>query len=126
MPDYLTLKLLHQTFVAISLPLYFLRLGLAWRHQCQPQSRVSKVLPHILDSALLLSGVLLLLNTGWSPLLHSWLTAKLILLMLYILLGGIAIRGARQRRHYALVAGGLALACATTMVGFALNKPVLW
>ena len=125
-PDYVTLKLAHQICVAISLPLYFLRLGLALRYHRRPQAMLARSFPHLVDSLLLLTGVSLMLITGWSPLLHSWLGAKLLLLVLYILVGGVALRCAYQRDARAMVIGGIALLCAGSMLALALNKPSLW
>lgn len=56
------------------------------------QQRWVKVLPHIIDTALLLSAIILAYQLSFSPLSAPWLMAKIIALLVYILLGMIAIK----------------------------------
>ncbi|MCF7980783.1 MAG: SirB2 family protein [Pseudomonadales bacterium] len=50
-----------------------------------------KVLPHIIDTVLLSSAVALAIKIHQYPFVHSWLTAKFIALLLYILFGMVAL-----------------------------------
>jgi uncharacterized membrane protein SirB2 len=56
------------------------------------QQRWIKIIPHIIDTALLLSAVTLAWMMSLSPLQHGWLMAKIIALILYIVLGTIALK----------------------------------
>ena len=56
------------------------------------QARAIKILPHVIDTILLLSALILAFNLKISPLEHSWLMAKIIALLVYIGLGMIALR----------------------------------
>jgi uncharacterized membrane protein SirB2 len=90
--DYATIKLLHQFTVALS-GLGFAVRGIASLSGAQwTQSRLAKSLPHVVDSALLLSAVtlaaMLQLNHAHAP----WLMAKILGLLLYIGLGMVVLR----------------------------------
>lgn len=50
-----------------------------------------------IDTVLLLSGITLVWLTGQLPWQHAWLGAKLMLLLLYILLGMVAFHWGRSR-----------------------------
>jgi len=88
----LTIKFIHISCVLLSYTLFFLR-GV-WMLRASPtlQQRWVKVLPHIVDTALLLSAVTLAFSLSISPLSSPWLMAKIIALLLYILLGTLAIK----------------------------------
>lgn len=61
------------------------------------QHRWVKVLPHVIDSVLLLSGVSLAVLLQQNPLQQQWLQVKLLLLLLYIVLGSIALKRGRNK-----------------------------
>ncbi len=50
-----------------------------------------KILPHIVDTVLLISAVFLALRIEQYPLTHGWLTAKVAGLVVYIGLGLVAL-----------------------------------
>lgn len=89
------IRLLHITCALISITGFILR-G-AWRLQgsIRLQSRIVKIAPHIVDSLLLLSALILLFISDWSVLDHAWLQAKLLALLVYIGLGMVALKYAR-------------------------------
>ena len=61
------------------------------------QHRVVRVLPHINDTILLASALgLAALLSSW-PLQQSWLTAKLIGLVVYVVLGSLALKHGKTR-----------------------------
>ncbi|HMY91216.1 MAG TPA: SirB2 family protein, partial [Nitrosomonas sp.] len=57
-----------------------------------------KILPHVNDTVLLLSAIMLAITIQQNPLENSWLTAKVIGLLTYILLGMVALRFGKTRR----------------------------
>jgi uncharacterized membrane protein SirB2 len=85
-------KYLHVSCVALSGAGFLLR-GL-WALTSNPrlQHRVTRRLPHVVDTVLLLSAVILAGMIGQYPFIHSWVTAKVLGLILYIVLGAIALR----------------------------------
>ena len=90
--DYATIKLLHQSSVALS-GLGFAVRGIASLRGAQwTQSRLAKSLPHVVDSVLLLSAVTLSAMLHLNPAHAPWLMAKLLGLLLYIGLGIVALR----------------------------------
>ncbi len=56
-----------------------------------------KVLPHVIDTVLLLSAIALAVVTAQYPLVHTWLTVKVVLLVVYVLLGVGALRGKSRK-----------------------------
>ena len=90
------------------------------------QHRVTRTVPHIVDTIFLLSGIAMLVMLSLNPLTQSWLLAKFAGLILYILLGTVAIRrgSTLQIRTIAFIA---ALSVFGYIVGVALSKsPASW
>lgn len=90
------------------------------------QHRVTRTVPHIVDTVFLLSGIAMLVMLSLNPLTQRWLLAKFAGLIAYVLLGTVAIRrGSTLRiRKTAFVA---ALAMFAYIVGVALSKsPASW
>lgn len=56
-----------------------------------------KVLPHIIDTILLIAGILLAINIAQYPGTHAWLTAKVLGLLAYIVLGSIALKRGKTK-----------------------------
>lgn len=94
---YFFLKNLHLATIAISLGLFVLR-G-AWMIAASPrlQARWVRVVPHINDTLLLASGIGLAMLIQQYPLVHGWLTAKFLALILYIGLGTLALKRGKTR-----------------------------
>lgn len=85
--DYLNLKYLHVTCVVLSISLFVLRgaltlTGQPWRHW-----RLLRTAPHLVDMVLLSSALALIWQLGQYPFVDAWLTAKVLALLAYILLG---------------------------------------
>lgn len=85
--EYLWVKNLHMTSVVISVSLFVLRgtlelLARPWR-----QWRLLRVAPHVIDTVLLGSALWLAWRIGQYPFVQGWLTAKVLALLAYILLG---------------------------------------
>ena len=95
--DYATLKTLHLTTIAISLTLFVLR-GL-WMIAESPrlQARWARIVPHINDTLLLVSGISLAYTLRLSPLEHGWLATKIVALLGYIMLGTMALKRGKTR-----------------------------
>lgn len=62
------------------------------RSQTWVHRRVTRVLPHVIDTILLLSAIGMLWVLRLSPWALTWLRAKLIGLVCYVLLGVVALR----------------------------------
>ena len=94
---YVLIKQLHLTTIALTLALFILR-G-AWMMAGSPrlQARWVRIVPHINDTLLLASGIGLAVLMQQYPLVHGWLTAKFLALILYIVLGTIALKRGKSR-----------------------------
>lgn len=94
----IVLKYFHIGCVLLSYTLFFLR-GV-WMLRAAPilQQHWVKVIPHIVDTALLLSAVTLAFQLSISPLTSPWLMAKIIALLLYIFLGMFALKRGKTRK----------------------------
>ena len=107
--SYVLLKYVHVTAVIASFALFFLR-GL-WMMAAPGKlaARWVRVVPHVIDTVLLVSAIALAAMTAQYPFVQPWLTAKILALLVYIVLGTVAIRRGRTRR-VRIVAWILALA----------------
>lgn len=94
---YMTLKLTHMGLALASVLLFAGRGGYLLATQRRVASRLLRVLPHAIDTLLLASGLWLMTMTGQYPLAAPWLGVKLILLVVYIVLGIAVFRMARSR-----------------------------
>lgn len=94
---------LHLTSVALTISLFTLRYWWRWSNNPRFQARWVRVIPHIVDSVLLLSGVGLIALTGYLPFTvkGAWLTEKLFGVIIYIVLGFIALGRHRPRGQQA-------------------------
>jgi uncharacterized membrane protein SirB2 len=92
------LKHLHMLCAVLSIAGFTLRGYWMLREDPRLQQRLSKVLPHIVDTLLLLSAIGMLVIWHVSPFAVSWLTAKVVALLLYIGLGMVALRFGKTRR----------------------------
>jgi uncharacterized membrane protein SirB2 len=87
---YLSLKNAHIIFIIISILLFNYRFLLKGLNK--PVPKVLKIIPHINDTFLLVSGISLAYIAGFNPLQQSWLMAKIMALILYIIFGTMALK----------------------------------
>ncbi|HMC16864.1 MAG TPA: SirB2 family protein [Albitalea sp.] len=119
--DYATLKTIHQSAVALSFAGFFVRglaslLGAAWL-----RSRLARTLPHVVDSVLLVSALLLAWTLRLTPGNAPWLLAKIVGLFAYIALGVVALRPG-QPAGLRAAAWGAALLTFGWIVSVAITK----
>jgi uncharacterized membrane protein SirB2 len=62
------------------------------------QHRMTRTLPHLNDTILLLAGISLMVWSGQYPWVSPWLAAKIAGLLLYILVGAFALRFGKTKR----------------------------
>lgn len=117
----LWLKHLHITCAVLSFCGFALR---GWWRLSAPtrlRQRWVRTLPHVVDTALFLSGVYMLWLYRWWPQDQPWLMAKLTALIIYILLGALALR---QGQPWQVLA---ALAVFAYIASVALTRtPLAW
>lgn len=89
---YLALKHIHLTFVFLSLLAFFVRGLWLFMNSSMLTKKWVKILPHIISTILLISGIVLAVHLGMSPGSQPWLMAKIIGLVVYIALGVAAFK----------------------------------
>lgn len=121
---YLAVKHCHILCALLSGAFFLLRGAWMCAGGSPPQRRWVRIAPHVIDTLLLSSALTMVLWSAQYPLAHAWLTAKLAALLLYIVLGSIALkRGKTRAARLAALAGALALLA--YIVAVALTKQAL-
>lgn len=112
MPGYLELKTLHIASALLSAAGFLLRGYWMLRGSPLLRHRLTRVVPHLVDTVLLTSAVALSVVLHQYPLVHAWITAKVAALLVYIVLGAIALNYGRtpRVRRVALLGALLTLA----------------
>lgn len=109
---WLLLKQLHVVLAALTAAGFVVR-GV-WMLGDSPMLRRQwvRIAPHVIDTLLLASGVVMAFGLSISPMAHPWLAAKLAAVVFYIVLGTVALKRGRTRRARAaaLVAALVVLA----------------
>ena len=96
--DYLALKTIHVGSVTASYALFVARgIWMIRRPEILSQKWV-RVVPHIVDTALLASAIMLAVTIHQYPFVAPWLTAKVTGLVIYIGLGSIALKRGKSKR----------------------------
>jgi len=97
--NYLAFKHFHMLCAASSGSLFLLR-GV-WMLGDSPMlaRRWVKVLPHVVDTLLLASALVMVIWSAQYPFVQGWLTAKLVALLAYIVLGTIALKRGENEAH---------------------------
>ncbi|MFZ3388984.1 MULTISPECIES: invasion regulator SirB2 [Buttiauxella] len=98
MATYFALKHLHILTVFISVSLFVLRYWWQYRESTMSNKRWVRIVPHVNDTVLLVSGIALVMITHFYPFTPqgAWLTEKLFGVIIYIVLGFIVL-GKRPR-----------------------------
>ena len=91
-------KTIHLTCVFLSLFGFFVRGLWMMLDSKNLNLRWVKIAPHIIDTFLLVSAIILAVQMRISPLEHSWLMAKIIALLMYIGIGTVALKRGRSKQ----------------------------
>lgn len=121
---YWLIKHIHQGTAALSLALFVVRGGWMLTNAAMLKQRWVRILPHVIDTVLLTSALLLAWIVAQYPFVHGWVTAKVIALIAYIFLGTVALKRGRTRETR-LAAFIAALAVFGYIVAVALTKQPL-
>ena len=92
MNSYFLFKSIHIATVCLSISGFLLRAYWRFFRPDKLRQRYVKILPHINDTLLLLSAIALTVTLSQYPFLQHWLTAKVLLLLVYIIAGSIALK----------------------------------
>ena len=121
---YLTLKAVHVGCAVLSISGFALRGILMLADSPLLAARFARVAPHVVDTVLLASALWLAALIGQYPFVQGWLTAKVLALIAYIVLGTVALKRARGKAARA-IAFALALGTAAYIVSVALTRDPL-
>jgi uncharacterized membrane protein SirB2 len=91
---YAEIRLVHIAAVLASGGLFFIR-GIVLACGARMLTKLLRYLSFVIDTVLLTAGLRLTTVIGQYPFVDAWLTTKVLLLVLYIVLGLIAFRSAR-------------------------------
>ncbi len=114
------LKSIHIATVGITGSLFILRFVWMSQGTLHLRGRWVETLPHINDTLLFISGLMIASIIGELPLQAPWLTTKLFILLAYIVLGSIALKRGKSSR-IRLWSGYTAIFCYLTIIAIALT-----
>lgn len=115
---------LHLLLVMLSVSLFVFRGALMIADSALLASRGLRILPHVIDTFLLASAAWLVVLLRQYPFVQGWLTAKVVGVIVYIVLGSIALRRGRTRRARLLALAG-ALITIIYIIGVARHHDAL-
>ena len=118
-------RTIHLATVSLSFSLFVLRGVWMLRDSALLHHRLVRVLPHANDTIVLASGVYLSLMIRQYPLVHGWITAVVVLLLIYIGLGLVALRRGKTKLIRA-TAWAAAILVFIYIVTIARTKNALW
>lgn len=95
---YELIRHIHGGLAGMSILLFALRGALQLRGVNWRRWRVLRIWPHLNDTGLLIAALTLVTLSGRYPFIESWLTAKVLALCLYIILGSLALRSQTPER----------------------------
>jgi uncharacterized membrane protein SirB2 len=105
MTSYLIVKYIHVGSVILSFALFLLRGALMFADSGWRRHGLLRIGPHVVDTALLGSALTLAWLLKQYPFVHAWLTVKVVALVVYIVLGSLALRRAPTMRLRAMFFG---------------------
>src|SRR4249919_2722169 len=120
------IRLVHVLAIALSGSLFALRglgalAGASW-----PQATVMRYLSYTIDTVLLTAALMLLTILPGAMFANGWLTLKLVLVVVYVVLGSFALKRGRTPRTRAICFVA-ALLVFVTIIGIALaHHPLGW
>ncbi|MCK5876259.1 MAG: SirB2 family protein [Candidatus Marithrix sp.] len=121
---YFILKNIHISCVVLTFISFSLRGIWMLQDNLKLQHQWAKTVPHFIDTTLLASGIGLIITLGQYPGTQVWLTAKLVALLAYIIIGSIALKYGKTKTIQT-TAFLLALATFFYLVSVALTKNAL-
>ena len=125
---YPLIKNLHLLTVIVTISMFVLRFYWLRSGSAMLSRRWVRILPHANDTLLLLSGVSLVMITHFYPFTPqgSWLTEKLLGVIIYIALGFVALSRRPRTDRTRWIAFLVALIALVMVIKLALSKMPLW
>ncbi len=117
-------RLIHVAAAVVSIAGFIVRGGWMLAGSPRLNRRWVRIAPHVVDSVLFGAGVWLMVATARYPDAHPWLAIKLAAVVVYILLGMVALRFGRTR-GMRVTAGVAAIAVFAYVAAVALTRSPL-
>lgn len=118
---YVAIKFLHMLSATIAICGFIVRGYWMMTGSAHLEQRIVRIAPHVVDTVFLLSGIAMVVMLSINPFAHAWLVAKFAGLVVYVLLGTIAIKRGPTREIRVLAFAG-AVSVFAYIVGVALSK----
>lgn len=123
---YAAVKHIHLTAIALSVLLFLLRFLWTIRGSQMLQKKWVKVLPHIVDTFLVLSAATLCVLISQYPFVTPWVTEKLLGLLMYLFMVALALKIAKTGLMRAVgLIGALSWLAFTALVAIS-KQPILF
>lgn len=100
---YLAFKHSHLLLVVLSVVLFYYRFTIH-KLMGKPLSKLLKVVPHIIDTLLLLSAAGLCVIIQQYPFVHGWITVKLGFVIGYIVFAALAMKSEQKSKSIQMLA----------------------
>lgn len=121
---YLIVKHSHLVFVVITVVLFNLRFWMRTILPSRPVPKVLRFVPHINDTLLLFTGMMLMTITRYVPFSNAnWLGVKLILVVLYVLVGMFCLKSPPRSAKW-WIGYALSIGCLCIIYWLATYKPM--
>jgi uncharacterized membrane protein SirB2 len=120
------IKLLHMSCAWLSISGFLLRGYWSLRDSPYLRHPLARKLPITIDSLLLLSALTLATLSSQWPLQQSWLSAKLLALLLYILLGMVGLHWGRTQSQRTLALAAAVMVFAYMLAVATQRTPLPW
>mgnify|MGYP005987354721 CR=1 FL=1 len=91
------LKHLHMTLAVLSISLLTLRFIWMLANSAKLQAKWVKITPHVIDTFLLIIGVVMVVQLSINPIEQLWLGEKLLAILAYIFTGYYTLKVARNK-----------------------------
>ena len=119
------IKLIHMSTAFISISFFMVRGFWVFNNPEMMNKKWVKIVPHINDTILLVTAIMLAVGIQQYPFTHGWLSAKFIALLLYIIFGTLALKSAKEMKNK-VVFFVLSLLMFGYIVGVAMSRTASW
>lgn len=119
------IKLIHIGTAFISISFFIVRGFWVFIDSPMMTKKWVKIVPHINDTILLITAIMLAVTIHQYPFVETWLTAKFIALIFYIIFGMFALKRAKEKKNK-IIFFILALLTFSYIVGVALTRMTTW
>jgi uncharacterized membrane protein SirB2 len=96
------LKQLHVLLAVLTACSFCLRGYWMLRRSPRLEAPWTRRLPHVVDALLFLTGLTMAVGLAISPVAHPWLAVKLVVIVIYVVIGSVALKRGRTYRQRVL------------------------